>query len=265
MNDWFFHPQTLALKSANNYCQCVIFRFDDIRNGYLEKIQIAMMDFFISKNVSVSFGLIANQISNNSELLQKLNQGYKIGLFEIGLHGWNHEDYTLLTEEQQRLSFQKANEKIKQFFGKYPEVFIPPYNLFDNNTISAMRNSQFRILSSAIYYDEPDVLKTTWGNILPPNKNLLHMPEMTDFSIYYNGTWVKAPVRFLLSDIDYDIQTYGYSVIMVHPHSFAFEVNGTLTDTLDLNQLQSLNSVIEIIKNKNIPIMKFSDAAETKE
>jgi len=255
----------LALKSGNSGCQCVIFRFDDVRNGYLEKTQIAAMDFFISKNVSASFELIANQISENSELIAKLNQGYKLGLFEIGLHGWNHEDYTALTEEQQGVSLEKANEKLKQFFGKYSELFVPPYNLFDNNTISAMKKSQFRILSSAIYYDEPDVLKSPSRNLLNSNNKLLHMPEMSDFSIYYNGTWVKSPVRFLLSDIDYDIQTYGYSVIMLHPHNFATEVNGTLADILDLNQLQSLNNIIEIIKNKNIPIMTFSEAVSTKE
>jgi peptidoglycan/xylan/chitin deacetylase (PgdA/CDA1 family) len=264
VDNWFFHPQIMALKSGSDDCQCVIFRFDDIRNGYLEKIQTTMMDFFISKNISVSFGLIANQVSNNSELVQKLKQGYKTGLFEIGLHGWSHEDYTGLTEEEQRASFQKANEKLRQFFGIYPELYIPPYNLFDNSTISAMKNSQFRILSSAIYYDEPDVLKSR-DNSLSAHKKLLHMPEMTDFSTYYNGTWVKAPIRFLLSDIDYDIQTYGYSVIMVHPHNFATEVNGTLIDVLNLNQLQSLNNIIEIIKSKNITITTFSDAAGTKE
>jgi peptidoglycan/xylan/chitin deacetylase (PgdA/CDA1 family) len=264
INDWSFHHSITALKSGKGDCHCVIFRFDDIRNGYLEKIQTAMMDFFISKNVTVSFGLIASQISDNSELLKKLNHGYKIGLFEVGVHGWNHEDYSALTEEQQKISFQKANEKLKQFFGKYPELFIPPYNLFNNNTISAMKNSQFRILSSAIYYDEPDLLKSTRDNLTNVKRDLIHMPEMTDFSIYYNGTWVKAPVRFLLGDIDNDIQKYGYSVVMIHPHNFATQVNGTLTDILDLNQLQSLSSFIEIIKNKNIPIVTFSDAAATK-
>ena len=72
---------------------------------------------------------------------------------------------------------------------------------------------------------------------------------------------MKAPIKFLISDIDFDIRTYGYSVVMVHPHNFAIQVNGSLTHIVDYNQFQSLGSIINAIRHKNIPIMTLSQVA----
>jgi len=216
------------------------------------------MNFFILKNESISLGIIMDQIHDGNNIYQKINEGYKKNLFELGIHGWDHVDYTKLTENEQRLSLLKANEKMYTLFGKYSKIFIPPFNLFNNDTVSAMRIYPLRILSSAIYYDHPDVEASF---IDTDSNRIIHMPEMTDFSIYYNESWVKVPIKFILSDIDYDIRTYGYSIVMVHPHNFAIQVNGSLTDNVDYDQIRSLDSVVSAIKRKNIEIMTLSEAA----
>ena len=87
---------------------------------------------------------------------------------------------------------------------------------------------------------------------------------MTDFSIYYNGTWVKVPIKFILADIDFEIKTYGYSVVMLHPHNFAIQINGSLIDKVDYNQIKSLDTIINAIRHKNIQIMTFSEVAAIK-
>jgi peptidoglycan/xylan/chitin deacetylase (PgdA/CDA1 family) len=242
-------------------CNCVIFRLDDVRNGYLDKVQISLMDFFISNNDSVSLGLIMNNIEDGSSLVQKIKEGNNLGLFELGIHGWDHVDYTKLSENEQATSIRKANEKMYALFGNYSKVFIPPFNLFDNDTSSILKNSHFRILSSAIYYDEPYILSLHKHRFELNNPELLHMPEMTDFSIYYNNTWVKVPIKFLLSDVDYDINTYGYSVIMIHPHNFATQINGSLTDVVDNDQIQSLANIVKAIKAKNLSIATLSETS----
>lgn len=251
----------MALTTNSRACECVIFRFDDVRNGYLEDVQLALMDFFISKNESVSLGLIMNQIENGSLLFQKINEGYKKGLFELGVHGWDHIDYTMLDEKEQKTSLFMADKKMLSLFGNHSRVFIPPFNLFDNNTISAIKNLNFRVLSSAIYYDEPQIIKTN-EDLGLMNSKIIHMPEMTDFSLFYNNTWVKVPIKFVLADIDFDIKTYGYSVVMVHPHNFAIQVNGTLIDKVDQNQIESLNNILGILKHKNFKVTTFSGVVE---
>jgi peptidoglycan/xylan/chitin deacetylase (PgdA/CDA1 family) len=253
--------KAMALTAKTHACECVIFRFDDVRNGYLEDIQLALMDFFITKDESVSLGLIMDQIENGSSLYQKIDEGYKKGLFELAVHGWDHIDYTTLGQKEQKTSLLKADEKMLSLFGNHSRVFIPPFNLFDNNTISAIKNLNFKVLSSAIYYDEPQVMKTN-KDLGLMNSKIIHMPEMTDFSIFYNNTWVKVPIRFILADIDFDIKTYGYSVVMVHPHNFAIYSNGTLLDMIDQNQIRSLSNIMDILNHKNFKIATFSSVVK---
>ena len=55
---------------ANNRalaCDCVIFRMDDIQDFWIEQGQIAPMNLFISKNQSLSLGLIMHNIGNDSK------------------------------------------------------------------------------------------------------------------------------------------------------------------------------------------------------
>jgi peptidoglycan/xylan/chitin deacetylase (PgdA/CDA1 family) len=200
-----------------------------------------------------------------SELINTIRNGYSRNLFELGIHGWNHVDYTNLTAFKQQSSLIKANQKMNLLFGSYSRIFIPPFNFFNNDTVSSMQRAGMNILSSAIYYDEPDTISSYGQSPNSTNKKIFHAPEMTDFSIFYNGKWVKAPIKFLLSDIDFDISTYGYSVVMIHPHNFAIQLNGSLADTVDINQLHSLNTLVNVMKLKNITISSFSEAIGTKE
>jgi len=256
--------QVVGEKASFHECRCVVFRLDDIRKGYLESVQLSLLNYFISHNQSVSLGLVMNQLDNQSDLVNTIRNGYSRNLFELGIHGWNHTDYTNISSFEQQSSLLNANQKMKSLFGSYSRIFIPPFNLFNNDTVSSMQRAGMNILSSAIYYDEPDIIGMYEQGPDSINKKIYHVPEMTDFSIFYNGKWVKAPIKFLLSDIDFDINTYGYSVVMIHPHNFATQINGTLADVLDLNQLKSLNSVINMIKLKNITSLSFSEAVGIK-
>jgi len=253
--------QIVGEESSVHQCRCVVFRLDDIRKGSLENVQIALLNYFISHNQSASLGLIMNQLDNESVLVNTIRNGYSKNLFELGIHGWNHVDYTNLTISEQQSSILKGNQKMNLLFNTYSRIFIPPFNLFNNDTVSSMQKAGMNILSSAIYYDEPDIIKMYGQNLNLVNKKIFHMPEMTDFSIFYNGKWVKAPIKLLISDIDFDIRTYGYSVVMLHPHNFAVQVNGSLTDKVDYNKFRSLDTIINVMKHKNIPIMTLSRVA----
>ena len=63
-----------------------------------------------------------------SELINTIRNGYSRNLFELGIHGWNHVDYTNLTAFKQQSSLIKANQKMNLLFGSYSRIFIPPFN-----------------------------------------------------------------------------------------------------------------------------------------
>ncbi|MGB8035854.1 MAG: polysaccharide deacetylase family protein, partial [Nitrososphaeraceae archaeon] len=126
---------------------------DDIQDFWIEQGQIAPMNLFISKNQSLSLGLIMHNIGNDSKIIDKVGEGYHKGLFELALHGWDHIDYSKLTEQEQQYSLQKANEKMKHLFGSTSNIFIPPNDPFNNDTLKAMSRLGIQILSSVEYED----------------------------------------------------------------------------------------------------------------
>ena len=129
-------------------CKCIVFRLDDIQDDWLDSVQMAVMNLFMSKNQSLSVGLITHSVGNDSELVDTVKEGFHKGLFEIDLHGWDHVNYTQLNEKEQKDSLLKANAKIERLFGTKSIVFIPPYDTFNNNTIKAIRELGIRIISS---------------------------------------------------------------------------------------------------------------------
>jgi peptidoglycan/xylan/chitin deacetylase (PgdA/CDA1 family) len=63
------------------------------------------------------------------------------------VHGWNHTDYTKLSEEEQANSMYDSNTKMTALFGNASEIFIPPYNAFNDDTINAMKQANMKILN----------------------------------------------------------------------------------------------------------------------
>ncbi len=78
-------------------CNCVVFRLDDVQDNTFRSGQIATMELFLSKNQTLSLGLIMDLIGNDSSVLDKVQEGVSKGLFELAVHGWDHTDYTKLT------------------------------------------------------------------------------------------------------------------------------------------------------------------------
>src|SRR3954452_3147699 len=132
-------------------CNCVIFRMDDIQDYWIEQGQIVPMDLFLSKNKSLSLGLIMNEIGNDSKLIDKVKEGFNKGNFELALHGWNHTDYSKLSEQEQTKSLGMAKAKLNTIFRINASIFIPPEDGFNLDTIKAMQQNDLRVLSSNMH------------------------------------------------------------------------------------------------------------------
>src|SRR5437763_15834258 len=143
----FAGTSTITSTTAST-CKCVVFRMDDIQDYWLNSVQVAVMNLFLSKNQSLSLGSIMHIIGNDSQIVDKVKEGFHKGLFELDLHGWDHINYTQLNENQQRDSLSKANAKMERLFGAKSVVSIPPYDVFNNDTIKAMGQLGIKIISS---------------------------------------------------------------------------------------------------------------------
>ncbi len=250
----------------NNQCYCVIFRMDDIQDyGFLQG-QIAPMDLFISKNLSMSLGLIMHVIGNNSNIINKVKEGQEKKLFELALHGWDHIDYSKLSEQQQQYFLQKANEKMKQIFGNTTNIFFPPLDPYNNDTIKVLDRLNFSIISSLGY--EENILnhgknifntKGKFNNNNLQEKTIFHIPGTITFKSYVNGTWVSIPMDKIMTVLSANIKKYGYGVVVMHPQDFLIsDKNGKFTNVVNNTEISNLSHLINSIQSKNEHIVTFS-------
>jgi peptidoglycan/xylan/chitin deacetylase (PgdA/CDA1 family) len=283
----FFQPlssvfsQTGTQGNPRISCDCIVFRMDDVQDSFVDVSQVTAMNIFISKGQPLSLGLIMNYIGNDSKILGKIEEGSKRGLFELGLHGWDHINYTKLSDSEQRETLDMANKKMKRIFGNISQIFAPPYGYFNNNTLEAMNDLGISILSSTIYsenkfdkgrsifnnsaelaQDLDDVSERVNNNISFADSLPFHVPGLVFYKEYENGRPIKNPVSNIMDSVDDNIGKYGYSVIVFHPQDFAYaDANGRIANKNGLNttEIKEFSQVIDTLLSKNRRITTLSE------
>lgn len=241
-------------------CKCVVFRLDDVNSDFLTKVQLNVMDQFISQNQSISLGLIMHRIVPTSPVVEKVKEGQQNGLFELDLHGWDHVDYSQLSKEEQLGTLQQASDKMNAIFGQHSQVFIPPYNKFNGDTIGVLQSIGVRIFSSDTSADKNPYFVANGMNEGRSNLILYHLPAMTSFKDDNgNGTWIKVPIQTILSDVDDSVNRYGYAVVLLHPQNFAKMENNVFVDTVDPNEIKDLSLLMYQIKSEHLKITTFAN------
>jgi peptidoglycan/xylan/chitin deacetylase (PgdA/CDA1 family) len=269
-------------------CMCVVFRLDDIQDNFVSSAQVKAMNLFISRDQPLSLGLVMNNTGDDVRIMGKIGEGIHRGIFELGLHGWDHVDYTKMSLEEQESTLIMANEKLSSIFGNVSDIFVPPYAYFDEATLEASANAGIKVLSAALFSEESydngnsifnatergDVLDRglrTGKNAIASSSNITttldHIPGTTQFKEYENGKSVKVPVEDILKDIQNNLLEYGYSIIVFHPQDLVqMSENGTLSDStaslaLDTAEIDDLSELIDTIISKDIRIATLSDIA----
>jgi peptidoglycan/xylan/chitin deacetylase (PgdA/CDA1 family) len=272
----FARTSTITSTTASS-CKCIIFRMDDIQDDWLNIAQVAVMNLFLSKNQSLSLGSIMHIIGNDSKIVDKVKEGFHKGLFELDLHGWDHINYTKLNENQQRDSLSKANAKMERLFGAKSIVSIPPYDVFNNDTIKAMGELGIKIISSGPAEEDsfdqnrtifvangsraPTTTTITHDNNKGPiniSTTIYHLPATIFFKSFDNNEWVKTPLKDIIGNVTRNIARYGYGVIVLHPQDFANSVNATtFSNSIDQKEVSDLSKLIDFFLSNNIRIMSF--------
>jgi hypothetical protein len=257
--------------TAHSNCNCVVFRMDNTQDYWVRAGQLAAMNQFIFRNQSVTVGMIMGSIGNDSEIINKIKQGSDSGLFELAMHGWSHTDLTKLTEEEQRNSLNDSNRKMVELFGNASEIFIPPFETFNDDIINAMKQVDMKILAGNT--SSFDQLELKGNNNESPalssstiqSKNISYIPATISFKDYYEGQYEKNSLENIFNNATQSIGEYGYAVIAFDPQDFMqIDDNGSPTDTVDENEINDLSRLIFFILSNNIRIGSFSEiTAET--
>lgn len=236
-------------------CNCVAFMLDNIQDYWLDNVQTGILDAFKQKDASLTLSIIANAFGNDSKLTGSIKNEVNSdsGLFDIGINGWNFEDFTLYDESHQALLLNQSKNKISSILGVAPEILVPPYGRINPDTFSAMQDNEISYV-------------TTPSGVVPPAplSDKIHSIPVTVFAGYYhleNGTLQYMTNDMMMSQIQSSIQNHGFAVVTLDFQDYAL-ANGTLKEnSLDSSQIENLKSLIDVIRGDGLQIVKVSEIA----
>jgi peptidoglycan/xylan/chitin deacetylase (PgdA/CDA1 family)/3D (Asp-Asp-Asp) domain-containing protein len=253
--------------TARSNCNCVVFRMDDIQDYWLKSGQLVAMNQFTSRNQSLSLGIIMGSTGNDSDIVNKIKEGSDSGLFELAVHGWNHTDYTKLSDQELRDSLADSNRKMTELFGKASEIFFPPLDAFNDDTINAMEQVGMKILNgNRSSFDELELEginnneSRTLSSDSMQSKNFFYVPSTVAFKNYYQDQPIKNSIQNIFNNVTRSISAYGYAVIVFHPQDFLkIDANGSFIDVLEENEINDLSRLIDLILSNNIRLGSLSE------
>ena len=238
---------------STSSCNCVAFRLDDIQDYWLDSVQTKIIDTFHQKNASLTIGIIGNHIGQDAKLIDDIKSKMgKTPRLELANHGWNHEDFTQFSRDQQTIFMKNTNDQISSIFGIVPSIFIPPFNTVNADTMIAFLENNFQYISADVSQDAPSVLIK--------NARVYHVPGNAQTSNLTNNDniWHPYDNRHLLVTVMSDIQQYGYSVVVLHPPEYAIRIHSHYANEVDKNQIKNLESLIDTMKNNGIKIVPLN-------
>ena len=171
------------------------------------------------------------------------------GEIEIVNHSWNNESLINLSKEIQEKYILDTNSKIFKIFGVTPTAFIPPQNLYDQNTVEILKKNGFSHLISHIETNNQSYFDNGFYNI----------PATTETGVLVNGVdWSLNEKAQIKDEIIQSVNNKGYAIIMMHPQGFTIKNNGVYIEP-NQSAISKLNDLLDEILQLNSSIIKISD------
>ena len=101
-----------------------------------------MLEIFKTNNISITFFPTGKWAEKNIDLLESINNAGH----EIGNHGYNHIDYDKITFEKNKEEILKSHIIIKDIIKTNPIYFAPPSGAFNDNTIKAAQELNYKVI-----------------------------------------------------------------------------------------------------------------------
>jgi peptidoglycan/xylan/chitin deacetylase (PgdA/CDA1 family) len=255
-------------------CNCVVFRLDDVIDWSLSNVNIAIMDYFLIEDKPLSVEIIVSNFGNDypyGKVYNKTLEGYKAGLFEIGIHQWAKERYNAIDYSAQVYLLNESDDKLQKLFGARPTLFAPPQNEFDSDTIRAMANVGITTFSTTYHEERATSNPYKVSTAYDTGKALVHLSEVNGTKIYHVPTGIsylgltklgysgENLTNELVRRAEDNIGKYGYSIIALHPTDFAImdPSTGVHTNKVDPAKFKVLIHTADTLESKGYSFGKI--------
>lgn len=147
----------------------IVFRMDDYSAISNTELELKVIDLFQKKKVGITFGVIpfvcaGDERETSSQNLIRLTREkgdilktkIESGFLDIALHGYSHQvntskessEFAGLDYDSQVERLSKGRHALEEMTGTLVKNFIPPWNQYDKNTLQALEELGFKILSA---------------------------------------------------------------------------------------------------------------------
>ena len=123
-------------RSSNS--KMIALTFDDGPSDYTNQL----LDILSDNDAKATFFVQGQNIGQHLEVLTRASL---LGCEILG-HSWDHSDYAYLTYDEIRQDLQRTNDAIFDTINVYPDMFRPPYGVFDDPIISVAEDMGLAII-----------------------------------------------------------------------------------------------------------------------
>lgn len=201
-------PVSIQAANKNNELPSVVIRVDDIQDFAFREAQLFLINKSITNEVPFSLAIIAGLFGQDNDLVESVKLATTQGT-EVTVHGWEHEDLTAFSLEEQSALLSRSRSRIKEVLGYDADVLVPPMFSFNEDTLTAMRDENYNVISTFIDLQSPGLIGNT-----------VSIPATVELSDFAEGTWRMKSFEAIMAEISKSIHRYGYAVIVTHPQEF---------------------------------------------
>eukprot|EP00027_Filamoeba_sp_ATCC50430_P007716 CAMPEP_0168559344 /NCGR_PEP_ID=MMETSP0413-20121227/10470_1 /TAXON_ID=136452 /ORGANISM="Filamoeba nolandi, Strain NC-AS-23-1" /LENGTH=221 /DNA_ID=CAMNT_0008590559 /DNA_START=131 /DNA_END=796 /DNA_ORIENTATION=- len=213
---------------------------------------MSVMSVFQNKSIPLTIGIISNYFGQDPSITGYVQSALETDWpLNVAFHGYNHEDFSQLSYDQQYTLIVEGTEEIDATLGVIPTVFIPPYNAFNNDTLEALEANGYTTISSELALDPPPY--PTSGN--PPIWRWPEGAQTAELDSEYQGvTW-----NVTFAEIQAQLKAFGFSVVMMHPQEYSVNYDTNQVNQAQLDQLQTLLEAVEEAGIQMVLLMDLQD------
>lgn len=231
-----------AYAPKNKY---IIFRNDDVAAFWSANTAINVTETFRTKKVPIVLGIISlnrhgQKLAEDDNMTAYLAKIRSDPLIEFAIHGYDHEidEFKEVSYEDAVFRISSGFKTLRDEFGVTATTLIPPYNIYNNNTVQALKKEfgKNSVISSG-YYDILDGIAFTGFD------DVLYIPQTTDIYDYEKDR--LHSIVDITNSCEYAISKYNICVITIHHTRFA----GSGTE-IDAKKLDLLYDIIDWAKEK---------------
>jgi hypothetical protein len=226
-------------------CQ-VGFRLDGVQEFFLTDIQRDIITTFAKRQVPLTLAVISSNVNVGDPIFGNyLRQATSnTQLTEIACGGYRQEDLSLLNATLQADVLRNCTTILTSYFPGLPapKTFVPPFGNWNSDTIAAMTNRSYRVLSAQ---DQCPVTNTA---------QVIKFPSQaaTSRNRGAGGLGDGITAAETMTQIRTQLAGCSYSVVMLMATEFA--TNSTGTPTTNQVQLQELDYLLGNVTALNCSI-----------